>query len=635
MNLAQAKRIRSQNQGRGLMPDPLLDLDEWADRYRMLSTKTSAEPGQWRTDRTPYLRDIMKCLSQANPIQKVIFMKGSQIGGTEVGNCWIGYIIDQSPSPTMVIQPTDGLAKRYSKQRVDPMIAETPKLIGRVVSKRAKEGTNTTHMKEFDGGFLVVGGAKTAAGLKSIPIRNLFLDEVDSYEEDVEGEGDPVDLAEARTRTFARRKIFKNGTPTIQNRSRIEAEYLRTDQRKYYVPCPECEHYQTITWSKIKWPKGEPHKAEMQCEKCGTMIAEYRKTEMLLRGEWRATVENHSNEKIVGFHVSSLYSPVGWFSWADAAQQFIDAGKDPLKLMVFVNTVLGETWKEQGDAPDWEDIYRRREGYKIGTVPDGVLFLTAGADVQKDRIEVEIVGWGRDLQSWSIDYIEILGDTSTPEPYSQLESLLDEKFPFAANGDVKLPIKVLAIDSGYNTQSVYNWARNHIGRVIPVKGTATQPLIISGGRPVDVTYKGQTYRRGVKLWTVGTNLAKTELYGWLRVKAPLEKTDHYKPGYCHFPEYQEEYFRMLTSEQLQIRRVRGHPVYEWHKVYERNESLDARIYARAAASVVGLDRFESHNWDEFEQVLADLKQNVEPHKPRGDTPTKGGIPVRRSKFWGG
>jgi phage terminase large subunit GpA-like protein len=638
LNLANPHKVRTGKLVEGLQPDDLLELDEWSDRHRVLSTKASAEPGTWKTERTPYLREIMKCLSDHNPVQKIIFMKSSQIGGSETGNNWVGYIIDQSPSPTLILQPNEGLAKRYSKQRLDPMINESPRLRGKIVSKNARDSRNTLLMKEFNGGFLIIAGAVAASGLKSMPIKNLFLDEIDSYPDDVEQEGDPVELAEARTRTYARRKIFKNSTPTMEGRSRVANEYAQTDQRKYFVPCPHCDHFQILRWSNVRWPKNEPHKAEYECEDCHALIPEYHKTKMLERGEWRPTNLNHTNPKVAGFHISALYSPVGWFSWSDAAEQFIKAKDNPLKLMVFVNTVLGETWKEQGDAPDWEDIYRRREKYPIGRIPNGVLFLTAGADVQKDRIEMEVVGWGRNGESWSVDYIEITGDTSTSEPYDELDTiLLHQKFSFADNEKVSLGIKALAIDSGYNTQSVYNWARKHPTRVMAIKGSKSQPTILSGGKPIDVNYKGQVHKRGVKLWHVGVSVAKIEFYGWLRQKPPLEAGKKFKFGFCHFPEYQAEYFRMLTAEQLRMRKVKGHPVYEWHKVHERNEALDARVYARAAASLVGFDRFDVHNWEELENSIKELKRTESPGDDPGKsatTQTKGGIPVRRSKFWG-
>jgi phage terminase large subunit GpA-like protein len=636
VNYATSAETRSSKLASGLEPDDLLEVDEWSDIHRVLSSKSSAEPGLWRTARTPYLKEIMRCLSDTSPVRNIVFMKSSQVGGTETGNNWLGYIIDHCPAPTLVLQPSENLAKRYSKQRLDSMINESPQLRGKIVSKSAKDSRNTMLMKEFDGGFVIIAGAIAASGLKSMPIKNEFLDEIDSYPEDADGEGDPVELAEARTRTFSRHKIFKTSTPTIEGRSRIAHEYAQTDQRKYFVPCPHCDHFQTLKWANVKWPRDEPHKAEYECEHCHAMIPEYKKTEMLERGQWRVTNETHSDPKIVGFHISALYSPVGWYSWADAATQFLKAKKNPLKLMVFVNTVLGETWKEEGDAPDSEEIYRRREKYKIGRIPDGVLFLTAGADVQKDRIEVEIVGWGKDSQSWSIDYIEITGDTSSPDPYLELDSLLNETFGFADNEKARLPIKILAIDSGYNTQSVYNWARKYPGRVMAIKGSSTQPVVLSGGKPIDVTYQGKVYRHGVKIWHVGVSVAKIEFYGWLRQKTPIEAELKFKPGFCHFPEYQMDYFKMLTAEQLRVRKVKGHSVYEWHKVYERNEALDARIYARAAASLVGLDRFEVHNWEELENSIKELKrvETTGDDSKKEVVQTKGGIPVRRSKFWG-
>jgi phage terminase large subunit GpA-like protein len=636
VNYANPREVRSGRFADGLLPDDILEVDEWSDRHRVLSSKSSAEPGSWKTERTPYLKEIMKCLSDTHSVQKIVFMKSSQIGGSETGNNWIGYVIDQCPAPTMVLQPNDGLAKRYSKQRLDTMINESPRLRGKIVSKSARDSRNTLLMKEFHGGFLIIAGAISASGLKSMPIKNEFLDEIDSYPQDADGEGDPVDLAIARTRTYARRKIFLNSTPTIEGRSRISSEYDQTDQCKYFVPCPHCNHYQVLKWSGVKWPKAQPHKAEYECESCHALIPEYNKTKMLAAGEWRPTNLEHSNPKVRGFHISALYSPVGWFSWADAAEQFLKSKKDPLKLMVFVNTVLGETWKEEGDAPDYEEIYRRRERYAIGTLPDGVLFLTAGVDVQKDRIELEIVGWGRDGQTWSIDYMEISGDTSQLEAYAPLDDLLNESFGFASNPRARLPIKILAIDSGYNTQTVYNWARKHPGRVMAVKGSSSQPVILSGGKPIDVTYQGKTYKRGIKLWHVGVSMAKIEFYGWLRLKSPLEPGEKFKSGYCHFPEYQMEYFRMITAEQLRMRKVKGHSVYEWHKVFERNEALDARVYARAAASLVGFDRFDVHNWEELENAIKELKSQEAPGDDSKKKPveTKGGIPVRRSKFWG-
>src|SRR6202166_1586670 len=272
----------------GNRPDPLLTVSQWADRYRTLSQRASAEPGPWRTDRTPYLREIMDCLSPSSPVERTVFMKGAQIGGTECGNNWIGYVIHQAPGPMMAVQPTVEMAKRNSKQRVDPLIEESEVLRALVSDPRSRDSGNTMLSKEFPGGVLVMTGANSAVGLRSMAARYLFLDEVDGYPGDVEGEGDPVNLAMARTRTFARRKVFMVSTPKITGRSRIEASFEDSDQRYFWVPCPRCNEYQILKLAQIRWPKGEPEKAVYICEYCDGEIENHEKHWMLQRGEWRS-----------------------------------------------------------------------------------------------------------------------------------------------------------------------------------------------------------------------------------------------------------------------------------------------------------------------------------------------------------
>ncbi len=386
----------------GARPDPVLSVADWADKYRTLSQRASAEPGPWRTDRTPYLREIMDCLSPSSLVETVVLMKGAQIGGTECGNNWIGYIIHQAPGPMLAVQPTVEMAKRNSKQRIDSLIEESDVLRELVSDPRSRDSGNTMLAKEFPGGLLVMTGANSAVGLRSMAARYLFCDEVDAYPGDVDGEGDPVNLALARTRTFARRKIFKISTPKITGRSRIESAFADSDQRHYWVPCPYCDQHQTLKFAQVRWPKGKPEVAVYVYDYCQSEIENHQKHWMLPRGEWRR--EAPGSGKPAGFHLSSLYSPVGWFSWADAAEMFVEAEKNPALLQVFINTVLGETWALRGDAPEWQRLYERREDYNIGTVPNGGLFLTAGVDIQKDRIEVEVVAWGRGKESWSIDY---------------------------------------------------------------------------------------------------------------------------------------------------------------------------------------------------------------------------------------
>ena len=606
----------------GARPDPLLTISQWADRYRWLSQRASAEHGRWRTERTPYLREIMDCLSPSSTVERVVFMKGAQIGGTECGNNWIGYVIHQSPGPMMAVQPTVEMAKRNSKQRVDPLIEESEVLRKLVRDPRSRDSGNTVLSKDFPGGVLVMTGANSAVGLRSMAARYRFLDEVDAYPGDVEGEGDPITLAMARTRTFARRKVFLVSTPKITGMSRIESAYEESDQRKYWVPCPTCREFQILKFAQLRWPKGDPQSAVYVCEHCGQEIRNHQKHSMLARGEWRAGAKGDG--RTAGFHISSLYSPVGWFSWGDAAKQFEQAQKNPALLQVFVNTVLGETWTLLGEAPEWQKLYDRRESYKIGTVPAGGLFLTAGADVQKDRIEVEIAAWGRGKESWSVDYRVFEGDTSRAAVWEKLTGLLNESF--TTESGLELPIMQLAVDSGFATIEVYQWARRQGGRVLVIKGDSRAPSLIGSASPVEVGPMGAKLKRGVRVWPVNSGMAKEELYRWLRQDRPTDedvaKGIPFPSGYCHFPRYSEEYFKQITAEQLVTKIVKGYRRHEWQKMRERNEALDCRVYARAAAGRVGIDRFQEKHWADLERRVGappvqDVKQPPQQQRTDG------------------
>src|SRR5437870_2942673 len=282
--------------GQSLAPEPLLTVSAWADAYRFLSNTASAEPGQWRTARTPYLREIMDCLSPSHPAQRIVVMAGAQIGKTECGNNWMGYVIHRSPGPMLMVQPTVEVAKRVSKQRIAPMIEASPVLHERVAESRSRDSGNTVQVKEFEGGLLIITGANSGAGLRSMPIRFLFMDEVDEYPGDVDGQGDPVALAEKRTSTFSRRKVLLTSTPTIKGLSRIEREFLDSDQRRFFLRCPSCGHADFLTWRdlghhRIEWDEGKPDTAHMVCGGCGANVDERHKTDMLKRGEWRSTAE--------------------------------------------------------------------------------------------------------------------------------------------------------------------------------------------------------------------------------------------------------------------------------------------------------------------------------------------------------
>jgi len=586
---------------RGLKPDPLLTVSGWADRHRMLSQRASSEPGRWRTGRTPYLREIMDCLSPSSPVERVVFMKGAQTGGTEAGNNWVGYVIHHAPGPMLAVLPTVEMAKRNSKQRIDPLIEESPILCELVRPARSRDSGNTVLAKEFPGGVLVMTGANSAVGLRSMPVRYLFLDEVDGYPGDLDGEGDPVALAEARTRTFSRRKILIVSTPTIRGASRIEREYEASDQRRYFVPCPVCRKHQWLKFEQLKWEKGKPETAAYECEHCQARIEEHHKTWMLENGEWRATAKpENDNGKTAGFHLSSLYSPTGWRSWVQIAGAWLAAQGSDAAVKSVKNTDLGETWEEVGEAPDWQRLYDRREDYREGTVPVGGLLLTAGVDIQKDRIEVSIWAWGRDKESWLVEHRVIDGDTSRDDVWNELTEMLSETWSHASG--VQMPLKRLAVDSGYATQEVYGWVRrHHAGLVMAVKGVERGAALAGMPTAVDITAGGKRLRRGVKVRPVAGGIAKLELFNNLRKDPPTDEEiaagESHPAGYVHLPKVDGEYCKQLCSEQLvTTKNRRGYAVREWRKLRERNEALDCYVYARAAAAVVGLDRFEERHW---------------------------------------
>lgn len=611
-----------------LKPDPILTVSEWADNNRILSKKASSEAGQWRTSRTPYLKEIMDCLSIFHPAQKVVFKKGSQVGGTESGNNWIGYVMDYAPGPFMLVLPTVDLARKVSRQRIEPLIEECPRLKDKVQTKKSRDSASTILLKDFPGGTLALAGANSAAGLKSMPARFVMLDELDEFPLDVEGQGDPVSLILARSRTFSRRKAFLVSTPTIDGISKIDDEFEISDKRFYFVPCPHCGHKQRLDFKNLQWTENNPESALYYCEGCGVGIEERFKTKMFAEGEWVATAES----KVVGFQLSALYSPIGWFSWREIAQAKIEADNDfekhrkTEKLKAFYNTILGETYKEIGEAPEWKNLYNRREQYEMGIVPKQVRFLTMGVDVQKDRLEFEVVGWGNRRESWSIDFGTVLGDTALEETWKGLGEIIDRDFTREEGGTMN--IKITAVDSGYNTQHVYNFCRKYpITRVVPIKGMDTLSVMVGQPRAVDVKLTGKTIRRGIKVFALGVSLLKSELYSWLKFLPP-EADEKAPPGFCHFPQYSEEYFKQLTAERLLIKKNRrGFSQTEWVKERERNEALDCRIYARAAASLVGLDRQKDVE-PETRQEKDVAKSNLSSHT---DNETRQDISARENK----
>jgi phage terminase large subunit GpA-like protein len=609
----------------GLKPDPELTVSEWAEENRILSSVSSAEAGPWRNERTPYLTEIMDCLTESSPVWKVIFMKGSQIGGSEVGNNWLGYIIDCVPAPFLMAHPTKELGQKFSKQRLDPLIEECGNVNTKIKPRKHRESSNTIMSKEFPGGILNIVGACSASSFRQMPTKYLMKDDLDMWPGDVSKEGDPSKLADGRTKTFrARRKIYEVSTPTIQGISRIEKSYEKSGQRKYYLPCPRCDFMQFLEWCNLKWPSRKPKQAEYVCRRCGRGIQERYKTDMLNDGRWIAKFPELS-EEIAGFWLSSLYSPLGWYSWGDAAEEFLDVHKNPEELRVFINTTCAQTWKGLGEVPEWKKLYKRREKYKKGEIPSAVKFLTASVDVQVDRVELEIKGWGKYLENWSIDYVVISGDPNTDVPWKVLDMWIVKQWRHPTG--FMMGLQKVAIDSGNNTQRVYNYCKKWpADKVLAIKGSDKMKIMVGMPCATEIKESGKKSRR-YQYWPLGVSIIKRELYGFLRQeKKEGDKTFPY--GYCHHPyDYDEEYFKQLTAEKLVPVKRRGFLVYAWEKQRD-NEALDCHVYNRAMASLVGIDSFNDDDWERFSCYTQEAIQE----EKEGE---KEEVSRKKSQFWAG
>lgn len=558
----------------GWRPEPRLTVSDWADEHRVLGNRSGHAAVHWHTDTTPYLREIMDALGPRSPARRVVFMKGSQLGGTEAGNNWLGYVMHHAPGPILVLRPTVDEARRFSRQRLDPMIATTPVLRDLVREARSRDGGNSLLIKEFPGGVLFLTGSNSATGVKSMPIRWLFCDEIDEYPGDVNGQGDPIGLAEKRTTgpLYSRRKVFLVSTPTIKGISRIEREFLASDQRRYFVPCPECGHFDWMRWENIRWRDDDPKTAALACVNCGVLIEERFKAQMLNLGQWRPTAK--STGETIGFHLCSLYSPPGWLPWSATVAEFLDAKDNPLRLKNWVNSVLGETWEERGETVDPTSLLARAERYEA-EVPTGVGVLVAAVDVQGDRLECAVKAYGAAEESWLVAFSQFHGDPGRDQVWMDLDRFLRTEFTHESGQ--KIPIACVAIDSGgHHAEQVYRFCRARIDRrVFAVRGGSERgkPLV---GRPSD----HNRYR--AKLFTLCVDTGKEIVYSRLRIGSP-------GPGYCHLPEWiDEEYIAQLTAEKAIRKWIKNRgTVREWVKTRDRNEALDLEVYCLAALYILG------------------------------------------------
>lgn len=580
---------------------PTLKISEWADKYRRLSPESSAEAGQWRTDRAEYQRGILDVFNNPN-IERIVVMTSSQVGKTEILLNAIGYYIDQNPSPMLCVQPTLAMGQAFSKDRLAAMIRDSDKLKDSVKDARSRDSGNTTMHKAFAGGHISIVGSNSASGLASRPIRILLMDEVDRYETSAGSEGSPISLAIARTKTFWNRKIFMCSTPTVKGISAIEDAFEESDQRYYHVPCPECNHKQVLKWKNVVWDDEKPETANYACDGCGAVISESKKQWMIKNGEWIATKPTN---KVAGFHISELYSV--WSTWADMAKNFLEAKKNPETLKTFINTSLGESWEEQGDAVEYETLLERRLNYDFTNIPEDVLVLTAGCDVQKDRIELQLVGWGKDYLAYVCDYKIFWGDPNSQNVWSDLDAYLKKRFK--TDTDRIIPISCTTIDSGgHHTNMVYQFTKPRQGRrVFAIKGLSTAGKPIAN-RP---TFVG---KNKAVLYGVGTDSAKEAVFARLATD-PDQTTLHF----CS--DLDEEYFKQLTAEKRITKFVRGRKTLAWKQIRPRNEALDTLVYNFAAIYIL------NPNFESIEHKI--LTQESKPQQKSQNSPQKG---INRGNF---
>lgn len=586
-----------------MAPPPLIKISEWADMFRILSAGASAEPGRWITSRAEYQREIMDALNDSE-CTKIVIMSSAQVGKTEIILNIIGYYIDYDPSPILVIQPTETMAETFSKDRLAKMIRDTPSLSSKISSAKSRDSENTILHKTFPGGHITMIGANAPSGLASRPIKILLCDEVDRYPASAGTEGDPVDLAEKRTTTFWNKKIVMVSTPTIKNASRIEIDYNESSKEKWNVTCPCCGQFQPFEWPRLRFSD-----AKMKCKYCEEYFSE---TEWKQQpGKW---IAENDNRKVRGFHLNEMASP--WKSWREIIKDYQKAWKtfkktgNPQMLKVWINTALGETWEEKGEVADDTTLVNRRVLYNAD-LPEGTVLVTTGIDVQDDRFEIEVVGWGNGYESWGIMTDKIYGDLeNSDEPWKKLEQYLDKEF-FFSNGN-SLLIAASCIDTGgHHTTKTYKWLKK-----MTAKGKRVYGIKGMGGTGLPFIYKISTNNsEKVKIFILGVDEGKDTLMARLTLKES-------GPGYCHFPlnaekGYDEEFLKGFTSEQKVTRlNKKGKPEVAWVKRSGiRNEPLDMRNYATAAVEIL------NPNWKLLEQKVKDginymkrvtkVKKNIE------------------------
>jgi phage terminase large subunit GpA-like protein len=554
-----------------LAPPPDLTVSQWADAKRRLSPEASAEPGRWDTRRAEYQRGIMDAISDP-AVHTVVVMSSAQVGKTEIILNGLGFYIDQDPAPILVLQPTLEMGQAFSKDRLAPMLRDTPALQGRVGEVRSRDSGSTMLHKQFPGGHVTIAGANSPASLASRPIRVLLADEVDRYPASAGTEGDPVALARKRTTTFWNRKVVLVSTPTVKGSSRIEAAFAESDQRRFLVPCQDCGHEAPLSWSQVTWPEGRPGEATYTCPGCGVVWDDGARWRAMRLGRWEAGAVFNG---VAGFHLSELYSP--WKRLGETAMEFWEAQRYPERLQVWVNTALGETWEDRDGGLDEAELMERAEAFGLGDVPEEALILTAGVDVQHDRLEVTVCGWTEGDTMLALGHEVIYGDVAGgDDSWQELDEFLRRQFPHRLGG--RIGIEAVALDTS-------DGATNKLGMEFCRARARRRVMAIKGEDGFRRRIIERPTRSRDKPWIVGSDTAKRQLFARLR----REPDGEGRGGLVRFSrDLPPVWFEQLVGERLVTARSRGHVTLRFEQIPgRRNEALDCTVYAMAARAALG------------------------------------------------
>lgn len=592
LELANAERIAQEAIAAALKPPAKVDYLEWAKVNIVFTKRESPEPGPYNPDRFSYFGEVLRALSPADPCRIVTLAKSAQLGGTVLANVFTGGSLDMDPGDLLYVHPTENNAERWSKMKLSPMLKGTASLKA-IFPQRSRDGGDSVLYKErSDGlGAILISGANSPASLSQVTVGRQVQDDLSKWEPN--SAGDPEVQADSRSRAISFAKIFKISTPLVMPGCRITTSYEAGSQEKLFVPCPHCSHMQTLDWENMlsNLDEARPDYAVFSCVECGCDIEEHHRSRMLAGAEWRA-----ANPKMLrqhrSFYIWSAYSFLQ--SWKQIAFEWFKAKGDPAKEQAFLNDTVGQAYKAQGESPPWEGLRDRaeRDGHRRGTVPDWALLVTMGLDCQDNRVEWQVVGFGRNSRRAIVDHGVVPGHIGEPATRDMLDALVDQTWPDQAKR--RVPIKLSGIDGNYHTEDVWGWARRHPpSRVIMVRGVGreTAPLLERVRKELDNL--GRALRYSSRFYNFATSTLKMSLY------RNLAKTDPEEPGYVAIPSgLDEEFYRQLTSERRVAVKKFGFTAWRWKKDDgQANEALDTHLQAETAANKLGLRGMPDATWD--------------------------------------